>query len=148
MFSEHKQLIMGNLKTVLKLHKGSSDQPHGIFRDSFEVTHCDYELFKDVDRNGKAASVLTAGNIKISITSLPPAQLMKWMFDIHSIENGEISTHNSYSEVIEKVAFEEGRLVGIHFNYDMQGTKNVTTVLMINAQRIFLGDNEYKNYWQ
>ncbi len=138
---------MSTLNTILKIHRLTENQTvHGAYRDSFEVVYYDYQLEKAIDKYGNAAGTLSGGQIKLALPALPNAFLMKWMLDIHKFENGEISTHNGYSEVVEKIAFEDARLTGVHFNYDRMGAQNVTTVLTLNAQRIFLGDNEYKSY--
>ncbi|GAF05247.1 type VI secretion system tube protein TssD [Saccharicrinis fermentans] len=139
---------MSDLKTYLKLHKQSRSNMDGAFRDSFEVTYCEYELSKDLNKNGQAASVLKGGNIRLSIPLLPQEVLMHWLFDTQHIENGEITTHNVQSEVVEKIFFEEARLVEFRFHYESEGINNAATLITINAQRITLGDHEFKNYWR
>ncbi len=138
---------MSDLKTYLKLHKFSQGNVQGAFRDTFDVTFCEYELSKQTNRQGEADSVLMAGNIKLAIPSLPREELMKWLFDVNRIEDGEITTHNIHSEVVEKIYFEEARIVGFRFHYESIGMQSATTIITINAQRITMGDNEYKNYW-
>lgn len=138
---------MTNLTTYLKLHQLENNNQNGGFRDVYELSYCSYELFKHTNRKGEADGVLTAGSIKIALPLLPQEQLMKWLFDTSHIENGEISSYNLHSEVIEKISFEQARIVGFRFHYESMGMQNATTVITINAQRITLGDNEYKNYW-
>lgn len=139
---------MSELKTYLKLHKKSQSNMEGAFRDSFEVNYCAYELSKQIGKNGEATSVLMGGNISIVIPELPKEVLMRWLFDFRQIENGEITTHNTQNQVVEKIFFEEARLVGFKFHYESAGIQNATTTITINAQRISLGDNEFKNYWK
>ena len=139
---------MSDLKTYLKLHKQNHSTIEGAFRDSFEVTYCEYELSKHLSRNGQADSVLMGGNIRLSIPLLPPEVLMHWLLDIQQIENGEITTHNTQEEVVEKIFFEEARLVEFRFHYESVGLQNASTLITINAQRITLGDHEFKNYWR
>ncbi|WP_075603033.1 type VI secretion system tube protein TssD [Saccharicrinis aurantiacus] len=138
---------MTNLTTYLKLHKLEKNNENGGFRDVYELSYCSYELFKHTNQKGEASSVLNAGNIKIALPILPQDPLMKWLFNSNEIENGEISSYNLNSEVIEKISFNQARIVGFRFHYESMGLQNATCVLTINAQQITLGDNEYKNYW-
>jgi hypothetical protein len=140
---------MSDIKAYLKLHKqSSSNSINRAFRDSFEVTYCEYELSKQLNKKGEVDSVLMGGNIRLSIPLLPDEALMHWLFDIKQIVNGEITTQNTQKEVVEKIFFKEARIVDFRFHYESMGIQNASTLITVNAQQISLGDNEFKNYWK
>ncbi len=87
-----------------------------------------------------------AGNIRVALPVLPTDELMAWVFDSGKKYNGEITIDDAYEESQEKIYFEEGRCVGFRMHYEpSEAGRDVILLLAINAQRMVIGNAEYRN---
>lgn len=132
-------------QATLKLRRPQADNIQNLYHESYPVMHCEYALSKSTTKEGEVNGDVIAGNILVALPILPNDNIMLWAFDTTKKYNGEITIHDAFSESLEKIYFEEGRPVGFRFHYEPGDTTNVVLLLSINAQRIIIGESEYKN---
>lgn len=134
-------------KATLKLRKPQKDNLQHLYFGNYDVIHCDYSFNKGITKGGKVRTDVVAGNIRVALPMLPDNDLLSWVFDSYKKLNGEITMHDANEESLGKIYFEEGRCVGFRMHYEPSEdqTRNVILLFTINAQRIILGESEYKN---
>lgn len=132
-------------KATLKLRAPQVDNIQNLYHESYPVMHCEYTLSKSTTQEGEVNGDIMAGNIVVALPILPNDNIMLWVFDTTKKYNGEITIHDSFSESLEKIYFEESRPVDFRFHYEPGDTTNAVLLLSINAQRIIIGESEYKN---
>lgn len=135
-------------KATLRLRRPQTDNIQNLYHENYEVMHCEYTLSKGTTKSGEVNSDVMAGNILVALPILPNDNIMSWVFDVSKKYNGEITIHDAFQESLEKIYFEEGRPVGFRFHYEPGTTTNIVLLLSINAQRIIIGDTEYKNSYK
>jgi hypothetical protein len=135
-----------NGRIILKLRKPVKDNPQHLYFENYLAVYYDYSLQKTVNQAGEVRNNTQAGNIRIALPMLPTDELLSWIFDSAKKWNGEITLDDMDEESIEKVYFEEGRCVGFRLHYEPSGAENgIVLLLTINAQRMIIGNVEYKN---
>lgn len=134
-------------KATLKLCKPLKDNPQHIYSGNYDVIHCDYSFNKGITKGGKVRTDVVAGNIRVALPILPDNDILSWVFDSYKKINGEITLQDTHEESLGKIYFEEGRCVGFRMHYEPSEdqSRNVILLMTINAQRIVIGQSEYKN---
>jgi hypothetical protein len=133
-------------KAYLKLRKPSKDNTQNLYFHNYDVIHCEYSFDKGITKEGQVRTEVLAGNIRVALPMLPTDELMAWVFDKSKKYNGEVTINDAYEESLEKIYFEEGRCVGFRMHYEPgDNGQNVVLLLTINAQRMVIGEVEYKN---
>ena len=136
-------------KATLKLRKPEKENIQNLYFENYEVLYYDYSFHKGINRSGEVQTDTLAGNIRIALPVLPSEGLLSWAFDSTRKWNGEISIDDREEESLESLYFEEGRCVGFRLHYEPASTENsVVLLLTINAQRMVIGNVEYKNPWK
>ena len=135
-------------KATLKLRSLESDNVQHLFHESYDVIHCEYSLNKSINHRGEVNSNVQAGDIHVALPMLPNDNIMSWVFDPTKKYNGEITINDAFQESLERVYFEEARPVSFRFHYEPGDTIHVVLLLTINAQRMIIGNTEYKNSWK
>lgn len=135
-------------KATLKLRRPDSDNVQHLYHESYDVIHCEYSLHKSMNHRGEVNSDVQAGDINVALPILPNDDIMSWVFDPAKKYNGEITFNDAFQESLERVYFEEGRPVSFRLHYEPGETTHVVLLLTINAQRLIIGNTEYKNSWK
>ncbi|NDV69992.1 type VI secretion system tube protein TssD [Dysgonomonas sp. 25] len=134
-------------KATLRLRKPSKDNTQNLYFENYDVLHCDYSFNKGITKEGEVRTDVLGGNIRVALPMLPTPELLSWVFDGYRKCNGEIAIHDGYEESMGKIYFEEARCISFRMHYEPSedANRNVTLLLTINAQRIIVGQMEYKN---
>lgn len=133
-------------RATLRLRKPGKDNTQNLYFYNYDVLHCEYSLDKGITRQGQVRTEVMGGNIRVALPVLPTDELMAWVFDAGKRYNGEITIDDAYEESLEKIYFEEGRCVGFRMHYEPAGEgQDVILLLTINAQRMIIGNMEYRN---
>ena len=138
-----------NGQATLKLHKATEDTAmQSLYRENYDVMHCEYSLNKTTDKTGRVNSDLVGGSIIVALPMLPNDSIMAWVFDPSKLYSGEVTINDGHSESLEKIYFEDARPVGFRFHYEPGDSTNVIILLTINAQRMVVGELEYQNKYR
>ncbi|MCL1941990.1 MAG: hypothetical protein FWF54_00330 [Candidatus Azobacteroides sp.] len=133
-------------KATLKLRGPSKDNVQNLYFYNYDVIYCEYSFDKGITAQGQVCTDVLAGNIRVTLPMLPGDELMAWVLDAGKKYNGEITINDAYEESLERIYFEEGRCVGFRMHYEpAKGGRDVILSLTINAQRMIIGEVEYKN---
>lgn len=134
-------------KATLRLRKPHKDNTQNLYFENYEILHCDYSFHKGITKEGEVRTDVLGGNIRVALPMLPTPELLSWVFDAYKKYNGEITFNDGYEESMGRIYFEQGRCVSFRFHYEPSedASRNVTLLITINAQRIIIGEMEYKN---
>lgn len=135
-------------RATLKLQIPQTDNVQRLARESYDVIHCEYSLNKSMNHRGEVNSDVRAGSIHVALPMLPNDSIMSWVLDPTKKYNGEITINDAFQESLERVYFEEARPVSFRLHYEPGETTHVVLLLTINAQRMVIGNTEYKNSWK
>lgn len=135
-----------NGKATLRLCKPQKDNLMNLYFENYDIIHCDYSFNKGITKQGQVRTNVLGGNIRVALSMYPTQELLTWVFDSFKKLNGEITINDTHEEALSKIYFEEGRCVGFRMHYEPLIEKDdITILLTINAQRIIIGESEYKN---
>lgn len=140
---------MSTYQAYLKLNRPEKNNPAGVFREKYELLHCDYSFTKVVGKHGEVKSDVQGGTIHVAIASFPTDALFAWVFDNRKFINGEVSMREEDEERTEdKLCFEQARCVGFRMHYEQGDSLNVILLLTINAAVLKLGSTDFHNSYR
>jgi hypothetical protein len=130
------------LRILTSLDKVSSQ----IDASEYKVVAYNYMLDKDYDQMGRMISDVKGGVLHVVVSSLPTDELMAWTFDHRNFKNGEIILyHDTDGEKEEHIKFEKARCVECKMLYDVNDHEGILMKMTINAEKMMMGNVEYKN---
>lgn len=136
-------------QATLKLRKPLKENIQHLYHEKYDVLYCHYSLDKGITREGDVRTSARIGDIRVALPMLPTGELLSWALDKTKKYNGEITIHDAHEESLDKIYFEEARCVGFRLHYRPSDTgSSVITLLTINAQKVTVGDVQYKNPWK
>src|SRR5574344_482071 len=109
------------LRILTSLDKVSSQ----IDASEYKVVAYNYMLDKDYDQMGRMISDVKGGVLHVVVSSLPTDELMAWTFD--------------------HINFEKARCVECKMLYDVNDHEGILMKMTINAEKMMMGNVEYKN---
>ena len=117
--------------------------------EGYELFHCDYQFYQEMDQKGKANSEVRGGQIRVVLDTLPTEELILWALDRAKRHSGEIGlcAPDASDGVVEKLKFENGLCTTLDLSYTDDGKAFVKTILVITAETIKLGDNKLYKDW-
>jgi len=121
-----------------------------LISGGYEIFDCNYSIEQGIDDRGKATTRVHGGTFDITLSQLPPKQIVEWAFDSRKYMDGMIVTVDAENVPVEKVLFENARCTDFDINFLQQGSGYIATKFIINAEIIDLGDgifldNEWSN---
>jgi hypothetical protein len=138
-------------KSYLKINGGVNRGLSGKLSDylkmagveGYELFHCDYEFYQELDAKGKANSEVRGGQIRVVLDTLPTEELIVWALSRDKRHSGEIGLcgTNASDGVVEKLKFENGLCTTLNLSFTDDGSAFVKTLLVITAEIIKLGNN-------
>jgi hypothetical protein len=117
----------------------------GLSWERYAVVSCDYDLWKDTDKNGEPNSKAKGGTIRVALSDLPNNALMAWVFDHAKFYNGEITIVDLDGETLEQVYFEEARCVNFDLYYGTDTQFKAETRLTLNVKCLQIGEAYFEN---
>ncbi|MDR3095068.1 MAG: hypothetical protein LBU62_10595 [Bacteroidales bacterium] len=129
----------------LKLKIPEKDNIMGLSWERYELSSCDYQLRKDMNRDGEVCSDLKGGLFEMSIIGEPSDELLAWMFDHAKKFNGEVTVTDTSEETLEQVYFEQARLTHLSIHYKADNTPNTVTELKMAVDNLRIGNAYFEN---
>lgn len=129
---------------ILKLHRPLKDNIQNLYFQNYDVSYCQYSLSKKVDAKGEVCEDVTGGTIYVTLSVLPTDDLMAWVFDRYKKYDGEITLQDAHEESVDKIYFEEARCLDFNLKQGDPDSSGVALSLTIYAERMIIGDAEYK----
>ncbi|MDR3340471.1 MAG: hypothetical protein LBT25_10350 [Candidatus Symbiothrix sp.] len=136
---------MFEYKSYLKLKIPKRVNILGLSWERYNVLSYDYDLWQDTNKGGEAISKIKGGNIRLALEGLPNDPLMAWVFDHAKFYNGEITIVDTEGETLEQIYFEEARCVNFDLHYGLDTQFKAETRLLLNVQRLQIGEAYFEN---
>ena len=118
-----------------------------LYKDSYELESCNYGFAQSIDANGKAQSETRGGAIHIVYAALPTREMLQWALSSRKYHDGMIVICDDNDQPLEKIKFEQAACVGMDIDYSQNGSKYVSTKLVLQAFRISVGTTNLTNKW-
>lgn len=138
MFSHRSFLALdGNSTDIVSLTKGG-----------LEISTCTFSFIQDVDDNGKATTKVYGGVIDVTISQLPPQNIVDWALDSRKYQSGVIVSLDSENLPLEKIYFENAACVDFEIEYSYLGSGYASTRFLIQAEKLTVGNGiDFNNEW-
>jgi|GEM_PF-357518 len=120
-----------------RLHiKGHDNEEKGI-----KVLSSNFSFSQDTDEIGRAASIVRAGLIHITIPGINDSEILQWMLGRDIKRSGEIKFSNmmGFREQRRSLKFEDGMLV--NYQESFAEDSEVIIQISISCRKIICGDN-------
>ncbi len=131
----------------LKIGALSGASMMDLYKESYELLGCEYGFAQGVDIKGQAQTEVKGGTFHVVYPNLPNRDMIQWMLDARKYQSGVIVICDSEGSTLEKIQFEKATCVEMDLTYIRQGKSYVATKLMIQAQKLTFGNEEFENDW-
>jgi hypothetical protein len=134
-------------KSFLRLGTLDDASIQGLYKESYELSGCDFGFEQGVNVDGKAQSDVRGGNINATIAGIPPEAIIQWALSSRKHHNGAVVICDSNDTPLEKVAFRDGVCTGMEIAYEQNGKGYISTRLSISTRKLSVGEMELNNRW-
>ncbi|MDR3057995.1 MAG: type VI secretion system needle protein Hcp [Prevotella sp.] len=101
-----------------------------------------------MDARGKATTRVYGGSFDITLSQLPPFPIVEWALNSRKYMDGTIVVLDEENIPVSKVLFEHAACTCFDINYMQEGSGYVATKLLIQAEKIIVGDGiDFDNEW-
>jgi len=139
--------MFGN-QSFLVIGGGAADIM-SLVNGGYEISDCSFAFEQGVDERGKATTRVYSGAFHITLSRLPDNTLIEWALNSRKYCNGFIVVLDANNIPVEKFIFMNAACVDFSIDYTQQGDNYTTTKLVIQAERIVVGDGiEFENEWK
>ncbi len=114
----------------------------------YNVLHCSYGLFQEVDATGRPSSITRGGKIKITVESTQETDLFEWMCNNFERKDGSVTFLKRDSDAtMKELKFKEGYLVNFDERYESVNENPMLLTFVISAKEITMGNGTHTNEW-
>jgi hypothetical protein len=86
--------------------------------------------------------------VRITLSQLPSKEIIEWVLNSRKYHDGVIVTLNAENVPVEKVIFQKAACINFKINYVEQGGGYTVTEIVIQAEKLIVGDGiEFDNEW-
>lgn len=134
-------------RSFLVLGGGAADIV-SLIKGGMEISNCNYAFQQAVDNKGKATTRVYGGAISVTLAQLPSTEITEWALDSRKHKDGIIVVLDNENLPLERIIFEDAVCTGFEINYTQTGDSYTSTKLMIEAQKLIVGDGiDFDNEW-
>lgn len=136
-------------RSFLVLGGGAADIV-SLVKGGLEILDCNFSFRQGVDQKGKATTKVHGGVISVTLSQLPPQNIIAWGLNSRKYEDGAIILLDNENMPIQKILFENAACVEFEIDYTHKDDSYSMTKLVIHAERLVVGngidfDNEWSN---
>lgn len=139
MFGHRSFLMLGSAGAadIISLIKGGN-----------EVLDCHFSFEQGIDDKGKATTKVYGGTLHITLSQLPPQNIIEWAIKSRKYSDGSIVILNDENIPLEKILFINGICTNMEINYTQKGESYSATKLIIQAEKLIVGNSvDFDNEW-
>jgi len=138
MFGHRSFLVIG----------GGAADIMSLIKGGHEILDCNFAFEQGVDERGKATTRVHAGTIQVTLSQLPPQQVIEWALQSRKYNDGIIVLLDAENIPLEKIIFQNTACVAMDLNYTQKGDSYATTKLTLQAETIIVGNGvDFTNEW-
>jgi hypothetical protein len=135
-------------KSFLRIGILNDSSIMGLYRSSYELEDCHFSFSQGVNTDGKAQTEVRGGTIHLTLANIPTNEILQWMLKSHKFEDGAIIICDENNAPLEKIFFLNATCVSLEINYVQAGKSYVNTKLILQAEKINVGDSNLNNQWK
>ncbi len=119
-----------------------------LVKGGLEILSYNFAFKQGFDQRGKASTRVNGGVIGITLSQLPPMNIIRWGMDSRKYEDGMIVVLDANNIPVEKIIFENAACVGFELNFTDTGDSYASTKLDIQAEKLIVGNGiTFTNEW-
>ena len=135
-------------RSFLVLGGGGAVNVMSLIKGGYEISNCRFSFEQGIDDKGKASTRVYFGVIHLTLSQLPPNEIIEWALNSRKYHDGAIVVLNEENIPIEKVIFQHTACINLKINYVEQGDSYVITEIAIQAEKIIVGNGiDFDNEW-
>jgi len=134
-------------KSFLKIGELSDVSITGLYKESYELDYCSYSFSQGINVDGKAQTEVHGGTINISISGIPPNDIIQWSLDSSKYNSGLIVICDDNDMPLEKIKFTDAACIGMEVAYIQTGKGYIVTKLMLQTRQLTIGHTTLDNRW-
>jgi len=134
-------------RSFLLLGGGAADIV-SLIKGGHEISNCHFTFEQGTDDKGKATTKVFGGTLHITLSQLPPANIIEWTLKSKKYTDGAIVVLDAENIAMEKILFKNATCIGMEVEYTQKGTAYTSTRLVIQAEKIVVGSGiDFNNEW-
>lgn len=113
-----------------------------------EVIDCNFNFHQDTDDKGKATTRTQSGSLNITISQLPPQNIIEWALNPRKYSDGVVIMLDAENIPLEKIFFFNATCINLELNYTQKGQSYASTKLIVQAEKLVVGGGiDFNNDW-
>lgn len=138
MFGHRSFLVLG----------GDAADIVSLISGGHEILNCNFSFQQGIDNKGKATTKVYGGTINVTLSQLPPQEIIEWALNSRKYQPGVIVMLNADNMPVEKILFEDAACIEMNINYTQSGDSYTATQLVIQAKKLIVGNGiDFDNEW-
>ena len=134
-------------RSFLVLGGGAADIL-SLVKGGLEILSYNFAFRQGFDQRGKATTKVYAGTINLTLSQLPPQNIIEWGIKSRKYENGAIIVLDANNLPIERIIFNNAACVNFEVGFTDSGDSYASTKLSIQAEKLIVGTGiSFENEW-
>jgi len=114
----------------------------------YEILDCNFSFQQGIDPTGKATTKVSSGSLQITLSQLPPIDIIEWALDSRKYTDGVIVMLDAENIPVEKILFKNATCIHFGIDYTQKGEAYTHTKLIVQAERLLVGNGiDFENEW-
>jgi len=127
---------------------GGAADIKSLIQGGYEILDCHFAFQQGIDQKGKATTKVQSGTMQITLSQLPPKDILNWALEPRKFMDGMIVLVDEENIPIEKILFKKANCVNLDIDYTLKGNSYTFTKLIIQAEMLVVGSGiEFENEW-
>ena len=127
---------------------GSAGDIVSLIKGGYEVSRFSFSFEQGIDSEGKATTRVYAGALSITLSQLPPTNIIEWALQSRKYNEGAIVMLDANNLPVEKILFKNAACVGMEVEYTQKGQSYASTNLVVLAEQLVVGNGiNFDNEW-
>jgi hypothetical protein len=119
-----------------------------LIKGGLEVSRFSFSFEQGIDDKGKATTRVFAGALSITLSQLPPTNIIEWALESRKYNEGAIVMLDANNLPTEKILFKNAACVGMEVEYTQKGQSYASTKLVVLAEQLSVGNGiDFDNEW-
>lgn len=119
---------------------------HPTEQEGIPLLTCQFSFNQEIDQKGMPVSLVKAGIIDFSFSSINDSDIIWWMLSAAADKNGKIVFSGiESSKPFKTLAFKDARCIKYFEKFERD--KEMTIEMTISAREIDIADVTYANFW-
>jgi hypothetical protein len=135
-------------RSFLMLGGNSPADIKSLITGGYEVLDCRFSFEQGMDDTGKATTRVHGGTTQITLSQLPPKEIIEWALDSRKYSDAAVIVLDADNIPLEKLIFKNAACINLKINFIQQGDSYVTTELVLQTKKLIVGKGiEFDNEW-